>query len=198
MYQEEIEKYRQEGVEMIPRPLHFRISQAQESLMEGLKFVMRHKVDWLKEYDEIADWLSDNKEKGLFLIGPVGVGKTEICMKVLPLMFRHALKLILTRMSAIDLNVPDRYKAAKSHKLLVVDDVGTESPYNDYGTVHDVFSEVVDGIEKNGVLLIATSNLSDEELETKYGARTMDRIKANMRIVIFDENSLRGKFAKEL
>ena len=62
--------------------------------------------------------------------------------------------------------------------------------------MHNVFSEVVDRTERNGVLLIATTNLNDEELREKYGERTMDRIRANMRIIILDEQSLRGRYAK--
>ena len=52
---------------------------------------MRHKVEWLTEYDQIVNWLTDNQGKGLVLIGPPGVGKSEICMKVIPLIFRMAL-----------------------------------------------------------------------------------------------------------
>lgn len=55
-----------------------------------------------------------------------------------------------------------------------------------------VFSEVVDNIEKRGLLLIASSNFTIEEIKTKYGLRTYDRLKAYMDLVVIKEKSLRG------
>jgi DNA replication protein DnaC len=55
-----------------------------------------------------------------------------------------------------------------------------------------VFSEIVDAIEKRGVLLIATSNLTIDEIKVKYGIRTYDRLRAHMNLVVIKEKSLRG------
>ena len=182
-FREEINELAQQGTDIDPQPLHFRVFQPKETLMSGLRVVMHHEVEWLKEYDEVADWLSDNKGKGLFLIGPVGVGKTEICMKVIPIIFLRLFKLTISRMSSTDIVTHEKYSTAISTTMIVIDDVGAEGMYNDYGTMHNV-------------LLIATTNLNDEELREKYGERTMDRIRANMRIIILDEQSLRGRYAK--
>ena len=99
-------------------------------------------------------------------------------------------------MSSTDIVTHEKYSKAISTTLIVIDDVGAEGMYNDFGTMHNVFSEIVDRTERNGVLLIATTNLNDQELREKYGERTMDRIRANMRIIILDEQSLRGRYAK--
>lgn len=163
-FREEINELAQQGTDIDPQPLHFRVFQPKETLMSGLRVVMHHEVEWLKEYDEVADWLSDNKGKGLFLIGPVGVGKTEICMKVIPIIFLRLFKLSISRMSSTDIVTHEKYSTAISTTMIVIDDVGAEGMYNDYGTMHNVFSEVVDRTERNGVLLIATTNLNDEEL----------------------------------
>lgn len=75
---------------------------------------------------------------------------------------------------------------------IVIDDIGIEGLYNDFGNPHIVFSEIVDAIEKRGVLLIATSNLTIDEIKVKYGIRTYDRLRAHMNLVVIKEKSLRG------
>ena len=65
-----------------------------------------------------------------------------------------------------------------------------------YGNPHIVFSEIVDGIEKHGTLLVTNTNLTLEEIKAKYGLRTFDRLRANMCIVVIREKSLRGKYEK--
>lgn len=198
IFTDAINEFNNRNINIDPHPFHFRIFNPKISLLEGMRAVMHHDVVWLNGYDEIVDWLNDNYNKGLLLIGPTGVGKTEICMKVIPLIFWAVLKRIISRFSATDLSNPKNYKEAMTNTLLVVDDVGTETIYNNYGTQHIVFSEIVDRIEKDGVLLIANTNLNDIELQNKYGIRTMDRIRGNMRIVIICEDSLRGHFEKIL
>ena len=77
-----------------------------------------------------------------------------------------------------------------------IDDFGIEGKFYDYGNPHIVFSEIVDGIEKHGTLLIATTNLTMEEIKAKYGLRTFDRLRAIMQVVVVREKSLRGKHEK--
>ena len=81
-------------------------------------------------------------------------------------------------------------------RFIAIDDFGIEGTFYDYGNPHIVFSEIVDGIEKRGTLLIATTNLTMDEIKAKYGLRTFDRLRANMHIVVIREKSLRGKYEK--
>ena len=164
--------------------------------MSGLEEVMRHKAEWLSEYNQITGWLTDNQGKGLLLIGPPGVGKSEICMKVIPMIFRMAFHKIFSRYQATELCNEATCRNSLRQRFIAIDDFGIEGTFYDYGNPHIVFSEIVDGIEKHGTLLVANTNLTSEEIKAKYGLRTVDRLRANMHIVIIREKSLRGKYEK--
>lgn len=180
-----------------PQPYRFGIPEAKGTLLAGLEEVMRHKVEWLAEYAQIVNWLTDNQGKGLLLIGPPGVGKSEICMKVIPLIFQMVLHKVFSRYQATELCNETTYRTSLRQRFIAIDDFGIEGTFYDYGNPHIVLSEIVDGIEKHGTLLIATTNLTMEEIKVKYGLRTFDRLRANMCIVVIREKSLRGKYEKQ-
>ena len=196
-FQRAISEARKNEDDYAPIPFRFGIPNAKEALIAGLEEVMRHKVEWLAEYDQITDWLTDNKGKGLLLIDPPGVGKTEICMKVIPLIFRMVMHKIFSRYQATELCNEATYRTSLRQRFIAIDDFGIEGTFYDYGNPHIVFSEIVDGIEKRGTLLIATTNLTMDEIKAKYGLRTFDRLRANMCIVMIREKSLRGKYEKQ-
>lgn len=196
MYEQYLRYRGEQDVDFIPRPFRITIPHARQNLQNALALVMRHQVDWLPEYNSIAEWLSDNKGKGLLLIGPPGVGKTETCMRVIPLltgMFYHR---NFTCHNSHELCNEQTCKDIVRRKFVVIDDVGIEGFYNDYGNPHIVFSEVVDNIERIGTLLLATTNLTIDELQQKYGSRTMDRLRAYTKLVVIKSKSMRGKYEK--
>ena len=195
-FQRAISEARKNDDDYASIPFRFGIPNAKEALIAGLEEVMRHKVEWLAEYDQIVNWLTDNQGKGLLLIGPPGVGKSEICMKVIPLIFRMALHKVFSRYQATELCNETTYRTSQRQRFIAIDDFGIEGTFYDYGNPHIVFSEIVDGIEKHGTLLIATTNLTMEEIKAKYGLRTFDRLRADMHVVIIREKSLRGKYEK--
>ena len=160
--------------------------------MNGMRAVIHQDVVWLPEYDRIAEWLSNNHKKGLLLIGPPGVGKTVITMKVIPMILHIYYKRILSCFQSTELVNRKAYEEVILYRNIVIDDVGIEGVYNDFGNPHVVFSEIVDAIEKRGALLIATSNLTINEIKAKYGLRTYDRLRAHMALVVIKEKSLRG------
>lgn len=79
----------------------------------------------------------------------------------------------------------------KQKHIIYVDDIGTESLSVKYGEKRLAFAELADETEKKGKLLIITTNLSIDELREKYGERTIDRLKAITRTVLFSGESLR-------
>lgn len=79
----------------------------------------------------------------------------------------------------------------KQKHIIYVDDIGTENLSVKYGEKRLAFAELADEAEKKGKLLILTTNLSIDELREKYGERTIDRLRAITRTVLFSGESLR-------
>lgn len=146
-FQRAISEARKNDDDYAPTPYSFGIINAKEALIAGLEEVMRHKVEWLAEYAQIVNWLTDNQGKGLLLIGPPGVGKSEICMKVIPLIFQMVLHKVFSRYQATELCTEATYRTSLRQRFIAIDDFGIEGTFYDYGNPHIVFSEIVDGIE---------------------------------------------------
>lgn len=144
---------------------------------------------YINEIQQVAEWLTDNRRKGLLLYGKCGRGKT--------FMARHVLPLILYRFTGLVPQYFDMTYAVRhtdevlSNAIIILDDVGTEDKYVEYGTTRHTFAEIVDAAEKDGKLLIITSNLTRDELLQRYGERTFDRLVKLVRRVLFTGKSLR-------
>jgi len=134
--------------------------------MQGRKYV--HKDG----YEKIIAWLSDNESKGLLLLGNCSLGKTFITRYVMPAILLKYTNIVL---KSYDLN-RDSIETILSKKICVIDDVGTEDVKNEYGTKRMAFSEIVDNAEKNSNLLIITTNLTGDEIKTRYGLRVYERL----------------------
>ena len=81
--------------------------------------------------------------------------------------------------------------AVKQKHIIYVDDIGTENLSVKYGEKRLAFAELADEAEKKGKLLILTTNLTIDELREKYGERTIDRLRAITKTVLFSGESLR-------
>lgn len=159
-------------------------------LMEGLFHYLGGVPEWLPEYDYVVEWLSDNKRKGLLAVGDPGRGKTRICMDVIPDILQYmGIECFRVSSYAMSRNFDEMLKAS----ALMVDDVGIEDKASFYGERRDLFMEVVDNAERNGVLLIVTTNMTLDELTQRYGYRIIDRLRLIACPVVFKGESLRGK-----
>ena len=193
-----IERYKFEQEYFVKRkilPIH--LENAKDVLKRGLHYFLGEEAKWQPEYDEVADWLEDNKCRGLLCVGDCGRGKTLLCQKIMPTIFKFYLDKELLVYDANDIN--DAYKddvkktdLIDSRKFLMIDDFGLENEAVIYGEHKIVFNDIVDKAEKLGRLLILTTNLMPDEIESKYGRRTIDRLKAITKPVIFKGESLRG------
>lgn len=169
-----------------------RVSNALEELKAAMNYFVsleEKKLVWMPQYDRVAEWLSDNKGRGLLLYGTPGQGKTLIGRYAIPAILYHRLSLIANAVDATALNRdPDLWL---TKKILSIDDIGVEDISNKYGNRRMVVSEVLDAAEKNGKLLILTSNLTKDQLIEKYGDRVFDRIIATTQRIAFVGESLR-------
>ena len=164
---------------------------ARSVLARGIRHFVGDKAVWLPEYEQVAEWLSDNKGLGLLCAGDCGRGKSVICQKVIPVIFQFIHKKIMNTCTAIELNALfDEYK---QYKILSVDDIGTEPVANRYGEKHNVVQELVDLAERKQKLLVFSTNMNERQLKEIYDIRTVDRLRALTKPIIFNGKSLRGQ-----
>lgn len=149
---------------------------------------------WRSEYDRVVDWLADNRGRGLLLHGSCGTGKTFLARYILPAILNARERLIVHTFDAAKLG--KQLDTALSKMALVIDDLGTESKYRDYGTLRDPVAELIDNAEKRGVLLIITTNLHLGEgkgsLLEAYDERVIDRLLGLVTAIEFKGDSFRG------
>jgi DNA replication protein DnaC len=151
---------------------------------ENKKFV------WLPEYNLVANWLENNKGKGLFLYGSVGTGKTFITRYVIPAILLKYKKLVVSSFDMTEVNADPEKVLSK--KIIALDDIGTEDASVKFGEKRMVIPEILDEAEKYGKLLLITSNLGSKELVSKYGSRIFDRLIETTIGIEFKGNSFRG------
>lgn len=184
-----IESLKVIGFNPIPNRVQISIPNAKEELMRGLRFFEGERAEWLPEYDEVAEWLSDNKQRGLLCYGNCGRGKTLICGKIIPMLLNHYCGKCIAGYTALQMN--EEVDRVKKMHIIGLDDIGQEMDIVDYGNRRKAFCEIVDEAERKGKLLIITTNLSLAEINSKYGERTKDRLVAITKRVKFLGKSLR-------
>ena len=145
------------------------------------------KYEHLPAYDEIIDWIVDTKGRGLMLMGECGLGKSTILNYVIPAIFRTKTNKILRSVPAKELGAVDRNKAP----FIIIDDLGTESIKNDYGTKIDAVADAISYAEDSSKTLLITTNLTPQALKERYDERTLDRLR-KCKVVIIKGKSFRN------
>jgi len=141
----------------------------------------------LDSYDEIIDWLSDTKGRGLMLMGECGLGKSTILNYVIPAIFRTKTNKMLTSVPAKELKEIERSNAS----FIIIDDLGTESIKNDYGTKIDAVADAISYAEDSSKTLLITTNLDADDLIKRYDERTLDRLR-KCKVVVIKGKSFRN------
>lgn len=162
------------------------IPDAEKRLRGGLQYFVNMKAgvdaEWNeRNYRPIVDWMTDNRGRGLLMMGGCGLGKTVIGMYILPLLIRDVHHKVVNIFTAQELNKKID-EILKLH-VVYVDDIGTEDNLNSYGNKRCPFAELCDEAEKKGKLLILTTNLNVQELTARYGERVVDRLRAVTKVV---------------
>jgi len=160
-----------------------------EMFIKAFKYYDRtiDKYDHLPAYDEIIDWLVDTKGRGLMLMGECGLGKSTILNYVIPAIFRTKTNKVLRSIPAKELAAVDKNVAP----FIIIDDLGTESIKNDYGTKIDAVADAISYAEDSSKTLLITTNLSPQGLKTRYDERTLDRLR-KCKVVIIKGKSFRN------
>ena len=141
----------------------------------------------LDSYNEIIDWLSDTKGRGLMLMGDCGLGKSTILNFVIPAIFRTKTNKLLTSTPAKELGEIERSSAS----FIIIDDLGTESIKNDYGTKIDAVADAISYAEDSSKTLLITTNLKPNKLKERYDDRTLDRLR-KCKVVVIKGKSFRN------
>ena len=190
-----------EGIADDMRSLHMKLPQqrlqiaipdARNVLSGALSYFLsieNKKLQWLPEYDEVADWLTSNQGRGLFMYGNCGRGKTLIGQYVLPALLLKYYNKITSTYNVQEMNA-NLDLVLKKH-IISLDDIGTEEVSNNFGNKRMAFAEIMDAAEKEGKLIIASSNLDAADISSRYGDRVLDRIVACTRRIAFNGKSLR-------
>lgn len=176
-------------------PVRLTIYDAENLLKRGYEYYCGQDYKYLDEYVEIAKWLTDSKCKGLLLIGANGRGKSVFCTKIFPaILASMRVKHILVPATKMNQYIRNNAELANIvlSDFLIIDDFGVEDVINVYGEKRAVFSELIDDAEREGRVIVASTNLTVAEIEEKYGKRTLDRLHALTTCVSFTGESMRG------
>lgn len=175
---------------------HLAVANAHERLKRGLEhFLSKERTQWLSDYDEIADWLADNKGRGLLLVGTSGLGKSVICTRILPVLIGGEAVVVSSR------EMGQQIDTLLQKKCVIIDDLGHE-PVTEMVNYRKrtPFLELCDAAEQRGVLLIVNTTLSTNKIrnplypmsiESRYGAEVLDRLRATTRVVELHGKSMR-------
>jgi len=191
-FNEIIEEMIRHGLPVPEKGVQVSVPNAKELMRDMLNEIIsreNRRMVWIKPYEQVAEWLTDNKGMGLFMYGNCGLGKSLLARYVIPaLMLKYNRKVV----SVYDTNTMNaNIDEVLSKKIVCIDDVGTEDLSVRFGEKRLAFAEVMDVAEKKRNLIIATSNLTIDEILERYGERVLDRIKSTTKRVVFTGKSFR-------
>ena len=170
-------------------PVHLHVPNAVHVLRSAMEYFIGRDFVWLPEYEQVAEWLDNNRGRGLCLYGTNGTGKTVLIQKVIPSLILKYCGKIIGCFNYFDLNTD--VEKIINRRLLSIDDAGLENECVIFGNKHWVFPEIMDIAEKRNNIVIFSTNLDGQGLRDKYGVRTLERIIATTRRIEFSHKSLR-------
>jgi len=187
-----IAEMKRHGMKVQDDKVRFKIQNSKELTSQLLEYFLAadgKKAVWLHEYNQIVDWLTDNDGRGLLLQGKCGVGKTIMGRFVIPALLLQATRKVVSCYDVNELN--NDLDKILLKKIISIDDFGTEEVSVKFGERRLAFAELMDAVEKQGKLIILTTNLSKEDIIQKYGERVLDRIVGTTMRITFNNQSFR-------
>ncbi|MCW3784905.1 hypothetical protein [Plebeiibacterium sediminum] len=147
------------------------------------------KLEWLPEYDKVAEWMVDNQGKGLCMVGDCGRGKSSILTGVLPLIFNIKFNKNVHVYPAEEM--PEKIQEILTRPIIAIDELGVEPMLNNYGEKYEAFNRIINLAEKEMRLLFITTNLTKDQILQRYDIRTWERINRLCKVVRFEGESYR-------
>lgn len=150
------------------------------------------KFEWLPFYDEIVDWLSDDKGDGLILYSKDGernngIGKSLFATKIYPILLENYLspakKFFIVSCTDLDKEKIDEIRKIEGRIIIIIDEMGRESKIiNDFGTKIRPMETIMEIVERNGWKPIIVTNLSKLNAIEHYDSfHLFERIKSKCR-----------------
>lgn len=201
--------YLQQAVDADGRKkMYIKIPDARRLMETELRKHLGDKMRWLPAYDEVAEWLTDNRGRGLLCVGAPGLGKSLLCCTVLPAIIGGK----VTVCSAADMMVYDdkkhegRIDQLMRERCVVIDGLSPQSvSVSHYGRQRRPFFELCDAAVHDGPLLIVTTNLATtpmhpmhprahlypDNILSLYGPDVISRLRAAVSVVEFVGEDMR-------
>lgn len=188
--------------------MNIQIADAEKRLRDGLHYFLGDKAQWLSVYDKVAAWLSDNKGRGLVIVGRSGTGKTVLCRQILPVILGWQ---SIVQCSAVEMTAHNG-KSARIDELLkarcvIIDGLGSEDvEVSHFGRHRRPFCELCEAAEQDGKLIIATTNCVSPmpmpdtwpwkrqfptSFSERYGSDTFSRLRVITQSVVIEDSDLR-------
>lgn len=143
--------------------------------------------------DSVISWMYDEKHKWLILYGSLGNGKTTM-LKSLKTVFSR-LSLSFSAQKLYDyFKDNERLPDIPNTKILLIDDLGAEPiQCKIFGEDRAPLTELLmHRYAWNATTVIAT-NLTFEDIQTRYGVRIIDRMAEMATAILYDTPSYRGR-----
>ena len=191
---------RTKGIDVMATPQYpqINIDNSEARLKQAASIVFRcQKVafEWLNEYQPIADWLEDNKGKGLVICGDEGRGKNTMVRMIIPTLLYGC-----TDIRRISIN--KEYEITDSEEIdgrtdihsilgadvIIISHVGADKSCKRF------FEKIVSRAKYERKLLIISTDCTKDELEEIYGERTIRNLTSITKGISLRGESLYGKF----
>lgn len=140
----------------------------------------------------VARWMCGAGKPGLILYGGYGTGKTTMLEAVKYVMDCRC-NATASRIYTTEKFLPVAEADGKNlFGLLIIDELGREPDVvKDYGNEKRPMAEMICWREKRAMPLLAATNLTEDELRSKYGEYVYDRLRSLCNRVFFDGESFR-------